>query len=430
MGTKTLTTFRVCALAVFLVAGSGPVFAGGAAEKEARALFKEATRLTDSGDYVGALELYRGAYARWPNPKILLNTATVLMLLGRDAEAADTFEQYLRDPLADPKMVPEVRKTLAEREKLIGKLRIEADVPGLAVRVDGKPVGQSGAALVVRVTPGEHTVSAQVAGRPPVLETVTVAAGEARDVVLKTASPGTESPAGKPANSVAGASSGQPAKKPPGMSPLGKPGGTSEGTSSASKSQAGVTATPADRGGVASGAGVTLHSSESGSSQAEPASTEGSPGAEATVASRAVPGRERRFAGTIGLRSNGLGDWPTSAMGASVRVLSRCEIVSTLLWRPRYPKLGFDVRWVYEVLPGSFRPTVAIGVPVLFTDDRTTIGVLGAVGVRWNVSERLALLADVHGSYFAIRPSDVAGPGGRTIQAGAVSGLFAIAIAL
>ena len=64
-------------------------------QTEARALFKEGNRLLDAGDYVGALDMFKGAYSRWPNVKILLNLGTALRQLGRNVEAAEHYEKYL-----------------------------------------------------------------------------------------------------------------------------------------------------------------------------------------------------------------------------------------------------------------------------------------------------------------------------------------------
>ncbi|MFH0903486.1 MAG: PEGA domain-containing protein [Pseudomonadota bacterium] len=155
------------------------------AEAEARVLFREGNRLLDKRDLLGALDMYRAAFRRYPNAKILLNTAGVLVELRRKAEAADTYERYLADPAADPKIMPKVAQIVAELEKEIGRLRIEVGEPGARMWLDGKEVGESPQALLVRVDPGAHTLMAVKEGFASSVATVTVGRGDLRTVVLR-----------------------------------------------------------------------------------------------------------------------------------------------------------------------------------------------------------------------------------------------------
>src|SRR5262249_43193205 len=151
----------------------------------ARTLFKEATRLVDAGDYVGALEKYRSAYQRYPNAKILLNIGTMLNLLGRRAEAADTFEKYLADPNADAKRKPEVQRQLAEALRQVGTLRISLVGKVTSLQLDSKPLSESTGEVLVRVDPGSHTVVAESAGAEPIVKTIEIKAGEERVLRLE-----------------------------------------------------------------------------------------------------------------------------------------------------------------------------------------------------------------------------------------------------
>ena len=66
-------------LVALLVAGSwctGIARADTPPEREARELFKEATRLLETGRFQAALELYEAAYARHPDPRIQVNIGT------------------------------------------------------------------------------------------------------------------------------------------------------------------------------------------------------------------------------------------------------------------------------------------------------------------------------------------------------------------
>jgi hypothetical protein len=154
-------------------------------QNEARALFKEGNRLLDQGDYVGALDMFKGAYSRWPNVKILLNLGTALRQLGRNVEAAENYEKYLNDSQADPAKKPQVEAILKEISAKLGKLRIEVNEPGARVVIDGRPVGSSPQSFTIRVEPGSHSVVAEKEGYPLAAATVSVAAGEERAVELR-----------------------------------------------------------------------------------------------------------------------------------------------------------------------------------------------------------------------------------------------------
>jgi hypothetical protein len=155
------------------------------AEQEARTLFREGNKRLEAQDFPAALELFRQAYERSPNPKILLNLGTTLRSLGREAEAADTYDRYLADPQADPKRRHEVEKLVREIDKRVGRVRIAVNEPGARVLLDGRSVGESRALLVVRADPGRRAVVAEKTGFRTAAATVAVAAGGEHSVDLK-----------------------------------------------------------------------------------------------------------------------------------------------------------------------------------------------------------------------------------------------------
>jgi hypothetical protein len=157
------------------------------ANKAARALFDEGNELAEKGKFVEALDRFRAAYALWANAKILLNIGTTLRQLGRNAEAADTYEKYLASPDADPKRLPEVKAALAETESKSSKLEITSKGKKRRVIVDGKLAGETDATIVVRVEPGSHTVLGDHETDNVITRNVAVAAGETRSVELSAA---------------------------------------------------------------------------------------------------------------------------------------------------------------------------------------------------------------------------------------------------
>jgi hypothetical protein len=172
---------RTKLLAILLLAAAPALAAPKAdpqAEREAKTLFAEGNRLLAAGDAQGALGMYRSAYERFPNPKLLLNIGTALRQLGRNAEAADAYERYLRESGFDAKRAAEATKILGELEPLVGRVRIETTPPGATVAIDGKAVGVVAEPKVVRVEPGSHTFSAELRDHEPVNVAVKIARGE------------------------------------------------------------------------------------------------------------------------------------------------------------------------------------------------------------------------------------------------------------
>ena len=167
-----------------------------AEEDQARGFFKDGVELLQKGSFEQALERFERAYELWKNPKILLNIATTLRELGRLPEAAEAYEQYLRDPGADPARTADVRNALGEIDAKVLRVRIEVLTPGAIVTIDGVPLqserqrttGRIVRALpdereqtrerLVRLVPGEHSVGASLDGYEPWSQSVVGAAGE------------------------------------------------------------------------------------------------------------------------------------------------------------------------------------------------------------------------------------------------------------
>jgi PEGA domain-containing protein/tetratricopeptide repeat protein len=187
-------------IALCLLLGAARAQADNTDESQARALFKEGNALAKKGDYAGAVELFRAAYARFPNPKILTNLGAVLHILGRNAEAAEVYETFLQQEHGDQRHRQEVGSSLNELAPLLGKLRVEVNEPGARVLVDGKFMGESPQAITLRVDPGSHAVVAEKQGAMPAVATVTVSAGEERvvDLRLTTKAPAQPPPVAAP----------------------------------------------------------------------------------------------------------------------------------------------------------------------------------------------------------------------------------------
>ncbi|MFT3768355.1 MAG: hypothetical protein QM820_23145 [Minicystis sp.] len=174
------------ALAALALTGAGAARADELAI--AQALVDEGNRAAAAADYATALDRFRAAYARYRSANILLNIGTTLQRLGRGPEAAVVYEQYLRDPGANPARVPEIRRALADIDATIARVTIGTSDTGARVWVDGGELNGFAPGGMVRLAPGEHTIAA---GReaPIAAETIRVAPGEARSVYLRLPAP-------------------------------------------------------------------------------------------------------------------------------------------------------------------------------------------------------------------------------------------------
>lgn len=124
----------------------------------AEAAFKRAGAAFDAGKLELALANYQESYALWPRPRTLLNLGVVLRKLGRVAEAANLLAEYIEHEAADAARVEAARKTLAELDAEVGRLRITALGQG-AVELDGKALQSEQLSRPLRVTPGRHRLS-------------------------------------------------------------------------------------------------------------------------------------------------------------------------------------------------------------------------------------------------------------------------------
>jgi hypothetical protein len=208
--------------ALSLLWSSATALAEAKNEREARVLFREGNLMLQEKEYLGALERFRAAYERFPNPKILLNIGTTLRHLGRDAEAADLYEKYLASAKPTAARRAEVEAILSELSQRLAKLRIQVNEAGARVLVDGKPVGESPQPVTMRVEAGTHTVVAEKEGFSTAVTTVDLAGGQSRTIELQLTRPGTA--AGSSSLQVANPAGSAPLEKPadaPTVSPVG-----------------------------------------------------------------------------------------------------------------------------------------------------------------------------------------------------------------
>ena len=131
---------------------------------DAKALMQTGVRLLEAKDYLGALAIFRDAYARFASAKILLNIGTTLKLLDRKAEAANTYQQYLDAPDADAARKTQVSAELAELDKALGVVEVNVTPADAEVRFDGGDWMPAARAKLWRIAPGVFVVDARKTG--------------------------------------------------------------------------------------------------------------------------------------------------------------------------------------------------------------------------------------------------------------------------
>ncbi len=158
---------RALLLAILATAVLAPpvAFAQPAADKtktDAKALMASGLKLFQAKDYLGALAVFRNAYAKFPSPKILLNIATTLKQLDRNAEAANTYQRYLDAPDADPTKRADVTKVLVELDAKVGLLEIALRPDDAEIQLAGEDEWHTATeATHFRVAPGKFVLRAR-----------------------------------------------------------------------------------------------------------------------------------------------------------------------------------------------------------------------------------------------------------------------------
>ena len=178
MNRLALVTSILVALAPTALAQPQP-----AGKVDAKALMQSGLKLFDAKDYLGALAVFKDAYARFPSAKILLNIGTTQLLLDRKADAANSYEKYLESPDADPARKADVAAQIAELDKASGVLEL-AITPGDAEVQLGDEWVPASSVKLWRVVPGAFMVRARKQGFQPGEKQDTVAAGAKATVTI------------------------------------------------------------------------------------------------------------------------------------------------------------------------------------------------------------------------------------------------------
>jgi tetratricopeptide (TPR) repeat protein len=152
-----------------------PAWGADSPREKARLLGKTATMLARDGKYAEAAALYEQAYAVDPDAILLFNLGVVLEKQGDLPRARDFLQRYL-DAEKDPKLKEKGALRLAKVLAKLGRVRVEVDVVGAGVSIDGTLRGETPLAPV-DLAEGRHRVVVSHVGYEAVEREVEVRGG-------------------------------------------------------------------------------------------------------------------------------------------------------------------------------------------------------------------------------------------------------------
>jgi len=168
----------LAALAAGALLSASPVSAQSP-EEEARVYFDQGVVLFEDGMFEQAAAAFERAYRIAPSFKFLWNIGQVENELGHYAAALEAYEKYLaegegRIPVSRAAKATKETKRLAA---LVGTIRVDSEVEGALISIDGNEHGATPLAEPVLVDRGEHEVVATAGGEMIHRELVEVAGG-------------------------------------------------------------------------------------------------------------------------------------------------------------------------------------------------------------------------------------------------------------
>ncbi len=156
----------------------------------ARALFAEGLTAAEAGDHAAAADRFeRALELRWAAP-IAYNLAEALSRMGRYVEAIENLHAIERSTASlDVKETARARRE--ELEPSVGRLRVvlTPDEPGLAIRVDGRPLPEALRGVAFPVDPGERQLTIHRGAQEAGAAQSTVVAGLETTVHVEVAPP-------------------------------------------------------------------------------------------------------------------------------------------------------------------------------------------------------------------------------------------------
>jgi hypothetical protein len=347
----------------------------------AQALMTEGVKQLLDKQFDQALANFLVAYSKFPSPKILLNVAGTLSDMGRNADAANTYQRYLLDPATGPDRVAEVKQILNTLDTELTILTVKVTPRGSEISIDGGPFIAVGVSLMTRVRAGIHLVRIRK-GDASAEQTVNGFEGENKEVNMVLAEPAPVTP--DPTDPTP-----KPMPEPPDQVSPWLTNGTLYGGDAASNQRT----TRTTFGGDDVDAVIPDYElTENG--QIRIKAPEREVISSGLIAVMRIDGEGRGFAGGFGIAVS------RGRFEAEVMVL-------------RSQLTGGYLGMRYRFLTGFVRPYVAAGVPgFVFTpqemdaSQQLGVGIRGAAGVELKINGHLSIQGDVGYEHFFVNEEE------------------------
>lgn len=161
--------------------------ASAAAEAKAAEHFRRGVKLFDEGDFKLALVEFERSYELVPNYRTLYNLGEVEFQLGHFAKARRTLTRYLElgGERLSPNRRAEVERDIDALKIRTATLRVDVDVEGADIEIDGEHLGRSPLANPELVDAGAHRLTVHKQGYVPLTESLSLVGGDSKVLALK-----------------------------------------------------------------------------------------------------------------------------------------------------------------------------------------------------------------------------------------------------
>lgn len=189
-------------IAALLGAPSGVAFAAPTKQElaKARARFQQATELEQAGNYTQALEAFREVGQVRMTPQVRYHIGFCEEKLGKLLTALGGYELAMQEAASvDPSFAKEVEDRIKQLKARIPKLTLKRGESAKSgrIEIDGVSVGENSLGTELPFDPGPHLVEVKLGEATKFSETVSLAEGEAKELVIefKADAPGPAVPA-------------------------------------------------------------------------------------------------------------------------------------------------------------------------------------------------------------------------------------------
>lgn len=150
-------------------------------QAEARTHFRTGVEHYQAGRFAEAINEFQTAHRLFASPTILFNLAQAYRSDGQLSLSITTFRRYLdENQRLTPTQREDVEGVIREIETSRAVLSFEVEPSGVAVTLDGRPLGTTPLPRGVEVLPGPHEISLSLALHEPLTQTINVHAHERR----------------------------------------------------------------------------------------------------------------------------------------------------------------------------------------------------------------------------------------------------------